>query len=103
MKEIVFFLQIDLICENLVYFNMKKMSKKNVLLMELLLQLKIGIQLEDLITTTVEKKNELSLAVAVNNELVQKSKWKSKVIKEGDVIEIVQPFLEDNLIMSKKR
>ena len=39
-----------------------------------------------------KKKNQLSLAVAVNNELVQKSEWKSKVIKEGDVIEIVQPF-----------
>ena len=37
-----------------------------------------GIQLEDLITTTVgKKKNELSLAVAVNNELIQKSKWKN--------------------------
>ena len=39
-----------------------------------------GIQLEDLITTTVgKKKNELSLAVAVNNELVQKSEWKTLV------------------------
>ena len=52
-----------------------------------------GVQLEDLINTTVgKKKNQLSLAVAVNNELVQKSKWKSKVIKEGDIIEIVHPF-----------
>ena len=52
-----------------------------------------GVQLEDLINTTVgKKKNQLSLAVAVNNELVQKSKWKNKVIKEGDIIEIVHPF-----------
>ncbi len=52
-----------------------------------------GIQLEDLITTAIGKnKNQLSLAVAVNNELVQKSNWKNMVIKEGDVIEIVHPF-----------
>ena len=52
-----------------------------------------SIHLEELIKITVgEKKNELSLAVAVNNQLVQKSKWKKKVIKEGDMIEIVQPF-----------
>ncbi len=54
---------------------------------------KCGVQLDDLINSTVgKKKNQLSLAVAVNNELVQKSKWKSMIIKEGDVIEIVQPF-----------
>ena len=52
-----------------------------------------GIQLEDLITTAIGKnKNQLSLAVAVNNELVQKSNWKNMVIKDGDVIEIVHPF-----------
>tara|TARA_B100000963_G_C22366186_1_gene553818 strand:- start:176 stop:397 length:222 start_codon:yes stop_codon:yes gene_type:complete len=52
-----------------------------------------GIQLEDLIKSTVGKSiPKLSLAVAVNNELVQKSEWKSKIIREGDVIEIVQPF-----------
>ena len=103
LKEIVFFLQIDLICENLVYFNMKRWVKKCFVNGASFTIKNCGIQLEDLITTTVGKKKQLSLAVAVNNELVQKSKWKSKVIKEGDVIEIVQPFLEDNLIMSKKR
>ena len=52
-----------------------------------------SIHLEDLIKIAVgTKRNKLSLAVAVNNQLVQKSKWKKKVIKEGDVIEIVQPF-----------
>ncbi len=52
-----------------------------------------GIQLEDLITTAIGKnKNQLSLAVAANNELVQKSNWKNMVIKDGDVIEIVHPF-----------
>ena len=49
------------------------------------------------INPNISEKGELwaariSIAVAVNNELVQKSKWKSKIIKEGDVIEIVQPF-----------
>jgi thiamine biosynthesis protein ThiS len=73
---------------------MKKMSKKKCFVNGASFTIKnCCIQLEDLITTTVGKeKNQLSLAVAVNNELVQKSKWKSKVIKEGDVIEIVQPF-----------
>ena len=94
LKEIFFFLQIDLIYENLVYFNMKKMSKKKCFVNGASFSIKkCGIQLDDLVTTTVGKqKNQLSLAVAVNNELVQKSKWKSKVIKEGDIIEIVQPF-----------
>ncbi len=94
LKEIVFFLQIDLICENLVYFNINKMSKNKCFVNGASFTIKnCGIHLEDLITTTVgKKKKELSLAVAVNNELIQKSKWKSKVIKEGDVIEIVQPF-----------
>ena len=94
MKETVFFLQIDLIYENLVYFNIKKMSKKKCFVNGASFAIKsCGIQLEDLIITTVgKKKTQLSLAVAVNNELVQKSKWKSKVIKEGDIIEIVHPF-----------
>ncbi len=33
-----------------------------------------------------------SIAVAVNEELVQKSEWKKKIIKNGDRVEIVQPF-----------
>ena len=73
---------------------MKKMSKKKCFINGASFTIKdCCIQLEVLITNTfLKKKNELSLAVAVNSELVQKSKWKSKVIKEGDVIEIVQPF-----------
>ena len=73
---------------------MKKMSKKKCFINGASFTIKnCSIQLEDLINITVgKKKNELSIAVAVNSELVQKSKWKSKVIKEGDVIEIVQPF-----------
>tara|TARA_X000000368_G_C22369209_1_gene423970 strand:- start:124 stop:345 length:222 start_codon:yes stop_codon:yes gene_type:complete len=52
-----------------------------------------SIHLEDLMKIALGGKgNKLSLAVAVNNQLVQKSKWKKKVIKEGDIIEIVQPF-----------
>ena len=38
------------------------------------------------------KKLNLSIAVAVNEELVQKSEWKKKVVKNGDRVEIVQPF-----------
>ena len=70
------------------------MSKKNCLVNGAPFAIKnCGIHLEDLIKIAVgEKKNKLSLAVAVNNQLVQKSKWKKKVIKEGDKIEIVQPF-----------
>ena len=35
--------------------------------------------------------------MAVNNRLIEKSEWKKKKISNGDVIEIVQPFLEDDL------
>ena len=53
-----------------------------------------GIQLEDLITTTVgKKKNELSLAVAVNNELIQKVQdkftWKQEYYKCRGFLEFV--------------
>ena len=56
---------------------MKKMSKKKCFVNGASFTIKnCGIQLEDLITTAIGKnKNQLSLAVAVNNELVQKSKW----------------------------
>ena len=92
-EEIIFFLLIDLIYKNLVYFNIKEMSKKNCIVNGTSFTIKnCEIQLEELIKITVGKKKNLSFAVAVNNELVQKSKWKSKVIKEGDVIEIVHPF-----------
>ena len=75
LKEIIFFLQIDLICENLVYFSIKEMSKKKCFVNGASFTIKnCGIQLEDLIETTVgKKKTHLSLAVAVNNELVQKT------------------------------
>ena len=36
--------------------------------------------------------SKLSVAVAVNEKLIQKSEWKKKVIEEGDRVEIVQPF-----------
>jgi thiamine biosynthesis protein ThiS len=70
------------------------MSKKNCFVNGAPFTIKnCSIHLEDLIKIAVGKKrNKLSLAVAVNNQLVQKSKWKKKVIKEGDMIEIVQPF-----------
>ena len=70
------------------------MSKKNCFVNGAPFTIKnCSIRLEDLIKIAVgAKRNKLSLAVAVNNQLVQKSKWKKKVIKEGDVIEIVKPF-----------
>ena len=69
------------------------MSKKNCLVNGAPFTLKnCSIHLEDLIKVVVGDRNQPSLAVAVNNQLVQKSKWKKKVIKEGDKIEIVQPF-----------
>ena len=70
------------------------MSKKNCLVNGAPFSINnCSIHLEDLIKIAVgEKRNKLSLAVAVNNQLVQKSDWKKKVIKEGDVIEIVNPF-----------
>ena len=94
LKVIIFFLQIDLIYENIVYFNIIEMSKKNCFVNGAPFAIKnCSIHLEDLIKIAVgTKKNKLALAVAVNNQLVQKSKWKKKVIKEGDIIEIVQPF-----------
>ena len=94
LRVIIFFLQIDLIYENIVYFNNIEMSKKNCLVNGAPFSINnCSIHLEDLIKIAVgEKRNKLSLAVAVNNQLVQKSDWKKKVIKEGDVIEIVNPF-----------
>ena len=93
LKVIIFFLQIDLIYENLVYFNIIEMSKKNCFVNGAPFTLKnCSIHLEDLIKVVVGERNQPSLAVAVNNQLVQKSSWKKKIIKEGDIIEIVQPF-----------
>ena len=62
--------------------------------------------LDELIKNYLKHKN-IKVAVAVNYELIQKSKWKSKKILKGDEIEIVQPFLEvdlenDNLIIDNK-
>ena len=47
--------------------------------------------LDELIKNYLKNKN-IKVAVAVNYKLIQKSKWKSKKILEGDKIEIVQPF-----------
>ena len=47
--------------------------------------------LDELIKNYLKHKN-IKVAVAVNYELIQKSKWKSKKILKGDEIEIVQPF-----------
>jgi thiamine biosynthesis protein ThiS len=69
------------------------MSKKNCLVNGAPFTLKnCSIHLEELIKVAVGEKKQPSLAVAVNNQLVQKSKWKKKIIKEGDIIEIVYPF-----------
>ena len=47
--------------------------------------------LEELIKNYLKNKN-IKVAVAVNYEMIQRSKWKSKKIIKGDKIEIVQPF-----------
>ena len=47
--------------------------------------------LEELINNYLKNKN-IRVALAVNYELIQRSKWKSKKIIRGDKIEIVQPF-----------
>ena len=47
--------------------------------------------LDELIKNYLKHKN-IKVAVAVNYELIQRSKWKSKKILKGDEIEIVQPF-----------
>lgn len=47
--------------------------------------------LDELIKNYLKHKN-IKVAVAVNYELIQKSKWKNKKILKGDKIEIVQPF-----------
>lgn len=47
--------------------------------------------LEELINNYLKNKN-IRVAVAVNYELIQRSKWKTKKIIRGDKIEIVQPF-----------
>tara|TARA_Y100000991_G_scaffold171507_1_gene133249 strand:- start:156 stop:374 length:219 start_codon:yes stop_codon:yes gene_type:complete len=47
--------------------------------------------LEELIKNYLKNKN-IKVAVAVNYEIIQRTKWKSKKIIKGDKIEIVQPF-----------
>ena len=47
--------------------------------------------LDELIKNYLKHKN-IKVAVAVNYELIQMSKWKNKKILKGDKIEIVQPF-----------
>ena len=39
-----------------------------------------------------KKKIKISLAVAVNDELILRSDWDRKIIVKGDKIEIVNPF-----------
>ena len=53
--------------------------------------------LDKLLSFLNSHNSNLSIAVAVNEKLIQKSEWKKKVIEEGDRVEIVQAFfLEDN-------
>ena len=56
----------------------------------------IEFSLDDLLKKFIKDK-DIKIAVAVNNRLIEKSEWKKKKISNGDVIEIVQPFLEDDL------
>ena len=50
--------------------------------------------LEDLIENFLDKSilNESKIAVAVNNQLIERCKWKKKKINFQDKIEIVAPF-----------
>lgn len=50
--------------------------------------------LYDLITLFLKKKidDKCKLAVAVNNQLIERNKWKRKKINLSDRIEIVSPF-----------
>ena len=50
--------------------------------------------LEKLIETFLKKtiKSKSNIAVAVNNQVIEKSKWKKKKIYLKDRIEIVAPF-----------
>ena len=49
-------------------------------------------KLDLIIKNFFKEKVKKNIAVAVNDELVQKSQWKSKTINFGDRIEIVYPF-----------
>ena len=40
----------------------------------------------------INKSRSKNLAVAVNEEVIQKINWKNYKIKSGDIIEIVQPL-----------
>ncbi|MBS91814.1 MAG: thiamine biosynthesis protein ThiS [Rickettsiales bacterium] len=48
--------------------------------------------LDFIIKKFLKEKVAKNIAVAVNDELVQKSDWKNKIINFGDRIEIVYPF-----------
>ena len=49
-------------------------------------------RLDLIIKNFFKEKVKKNIAVAVNDELVQKSQWKSKTINFDDRIEIVYPF-----------
>tara|TARA_Y100001954_G_scaffold34908_1_gene33448 strand:- start:181 stop:399 length:219 start_codon:yes stop_codon:yes gene_type:complete len=48
--------------------------------------------LDSVIASFLRKKIKRNIAVAVNDELIQKAEWRSKKISNGDRIEIVYPF-----------
>ena len=49
-------------------------------------------RLDLIINNFLRKSVKKNIAVAVNDELVQKSEWSSTIINFGDRIEIVYPF-----------
>ena len=48
--------------------------------------------LADLLSEYLDNKNSNNVAVAVNSELVERSKWKYRKLNTNDKIEIVRPF-----------
>ena len=62
----------------------------------------VELNLDDLVDRFIQDKNVKKVAVAVNSKLVVKSDWKKRRISSGDIIEIVQPFLEDDLKIKDK-
>ncbi len=49
-------------------------------------------RLDLIISNFLKEKVKKNIAVAVNDELIQKSEWSSTTIRFGDRIEIVYPF-----------
>ncbi len=94
-ENINFFLHLDLIYNFLVY-HLKMIEPKKTYFINgksFVCEIKEPY-LEELIETflNVKVKEKSNIAVAVNNVLVQRRKWKKKKIFLNDKIDIVAPF-----------